>query len=51
MVLFKAKLKLKSVKLSSKDKQYIQMAKKVADEFDLNDHPFIVLALKLDDSI
>jgi len=33
--------------LSAEDEKYIQMAKKIANEFDLDDFPFIALALKL----
>lgn len=47
LILFKAKLKVKSVGFSSKDEKYIQTAKKMANEFDPDDFPFIALALKL----
>lgn len=47
LILFKAKLKLKSIGFSAEDEKYIQMAKKIANEFDPDDFPFIALALKL----
>ena len=47
LILFKAKFKLKSVGFSAEDEKYIQMAKKMANEFDPDDFPFIALALKL----
>lgn len=47
LILFKAKLKLRSVRFSAEDEKYIRIAKKIADEFDPDDFPFIALALKL----
>ena len=47
LILFKVKLKLKSVGLSDEDENYVQTAKEIAKNFDYNDFPFIALALKL----
>ncbi len=47
LILFKVKLKLKSVGFSAKDEKYIQIAKEITKNFDYNDFPFVALALKL----
>jgi predicted nucleic acid-binding protein len=46
--LTKAKLKIKTIGFSVDDKRLIQSAKQIAAEFDVDDYPFLALALKLD---
>jgi len=47
LILLKAKKRLKSVEFSAEDRECIRTAKKIAEEFDPDDFPFIALSLKL----
>jgi len=47
LILLKAKKKLKSIEFSVEDRKCIRTAKKIAEEFDPDDFPFIALSLKL----